>query len=77
MKWFLVLLFLSTIMIVSTGCVVGPLPPSEDLRDPQQAADLSSEGRERMDKLRELEYIRAEEEEKHQGWDEEDWKLHK
>ena len=74
MKSVLVLVVFAALLLVPTGCVMGPLPPSEDLRDPQQEAGLSSEGRERMSQLRELEYMRAEEETRHQSWDDEDWK---
>ncbi|MHC4660637.1 MAG: lipoprotein [Planctomycetota bacterium] len=60
-----------------SGCVVGPLPPSEDMGDPQQASTMSTEGRWRQEQMREIEYMKAEEERSHKDWDSEDYRLDK
>ena len=77
MKHLFTLVVFLMLLFMFSGCVMGPLPPSQELDDPQQLSSMSTEGRWRQEQLREIEYMKAEEEGSHKSWDSEDYRLDK
>ncbi|TET34374.1 MAG: hypothetical protein E3J72_14540 [Planctomycetota bacterium] len=73
MKSFLAWLVIAVLVFQLAGCVIGPLPPSAEIDDPQQASDLSPAAAYHRQKKQDIKFM--EDEEGYQpSWDEEDWK---